>query len=170
MVKDFCQVTGLPPLRAVGAEPNDGLGANQLYIKRCLNHMGYDKADNDRVVGLLLNLCKESPLKSVRYVNMGCYGRLRERWTRTNQRLGAVVGDGGNFFQAPVPEPAAVPEYALDRALLGDFLQRLLAAGLGGHLGSLRGLFARAALLVIAEQGLWDAVSGSDRVTFESWV
>lgn len=170
MVSDFCRVTGLPPLRAVGGEPNDGLGANQLYLKRCLNHMGYEKADNDRVVGLLLDLCSEAPLKQVRYVNMGCYGRLRERWTQTNRRLGEVYNDGANFFQVPVPEPAAVPEHALDPVLLAAFLRRLLRAGQKGHLGALRSLFARAGLLVIAEQGLWDAVSRGDRVTLESWV
>ncbi len=170
MLTDFCQVTGLPPLEPAPVESNDGLGANQLYIKRCLNHVGYPKAANDAVVGLLLDLCPEPPLRQVRYVNRGCYGRLRERWQETNSRLAAAFGGSPHFFQAEIPEPGEVPEHELQEAALVQFLGRVLAAGQEGFLGQHRGLFARAALLVVAEQGLWESVPAADRVVLESWV
>lgn len=170
MLSDFCQVTGLPALKPIALESNDGLGANQLYIKRCLNHVGFPKGANDAVVGLLLNLCPELPLKQVRYVNRGCYGRLRERWQQTNRRLAAVFDGAPGFFQVEIPEPAMVPEHELLRPGLVQFLGRVLSAGRTGRLREHRGLFARAALLVIAEQGLWDAVPWEDRVSLEEWV
>ena len=170
MLTDFCQVTGLPALEPIALESNDGLGANQLYIKRCLNHVGFAKADNDAVVGLLLDLCPEPPLKQVRYVNKGCYGRLRERWQQTNRRLADVSGGIPGFFQSEIPEPAMVPEHELRGTGLMQFVSEVLAAGQAGFLGEQRGLFARAALLVVAEQGLWDAVPAADRVVLESWV
>ena len=50
------------------------------------------------------------------------------------------------------------------------FVSEVLAAGQAGFLGEQRGLFARAVLLVVAEQGLWDAVPGDGRVHLEAWV
>lgn len=169
IVADFCHSTGISALPAAPLAANESLGASQLYIKRCLNHVGYEKADNDAVLGLLQRLCPEPPLKTVRYVNRGCYNRLRKRWEATNQRLAGIYGNNGQFFRQAIPAAAHVEAPETDEDRLLGFVRAVRKAGRGRRLGSFRSLFARASLLVIAEQNLWAVVPRDERIVLEDW-
>ena len=53
IIEDFCSVTGIQPLAAGPVDTNEALGPTQLYIKLCLNRVGYDKGENEGVLRLL---------------------------------------------------------------------------------------------------------------------
>jgi hypothetical protein len=170
IVRDFCHLTGLPSLKSEKKhESNESLGPNQLYIKRCLNRSGYDKTLNDQVLALLAQLCPEQSSAPFLYVNKRMYGQLRQQWLQTNAKLEAAFLQGEPLFPTPVPLPRELQAYATDSTVLLDFLNRLLAFYSAPGESGLRTLFARAASLMVAEQGLWAQVDANARARLMEW-
>ncbi len=169
IVSDFCHLTGLPPLRTENHESNEGLGPNQLYLKRCLNRCGYDKTLNDQVLGQLLQFCPEQGAGNYRYVNRRQYRQFRTQWLRTNEQLSRAFLGGQCLFSDEPPRAKELQEHLLDTDSLMSFLERMMGHYRRSGDGELRALFARAACLMIAEQSLWSQVDSDTRLQLMSW-
>lgn len=170
IVQDFCRLTGIPPLEAGNLESNESLGHNQLYIKRCLNRVGFDKALNEQVVALLQQLCPEQPARNVLYVNKKLYRKYRHEWLQTNAVLAQDFLAGEPLFDGDIPMPRDLVAYTVENEALLQFLGRV-----GDHFrrrrrGELRQLFARGAMLVIAQRNLWPEVGAELPGTLQQWV
>lgn len=170
IVQDFCEVTGTVPLRSGYKDHNESLGGTQLYLKRCVNQIGFDKGDNEDVLKLLLKLCPEEPLKGCSYVNRGQYRRNRQQWLQANRAIAKDYLNGEPLFQRVIPGPQDLEVYRLDKSRLGDYLQQMLKVFGKGKYPAYRALFARATLLAIAEQDLWHVLNAPDRELMLSWV
>ncbi|MEM8561693.1 MAG: hypothetical protein AAGF57_05630 [Pseudomonadota bacterium] len=157
IAEDFCALVGINPLKEKPLAPNPSLGPTQLYIKQCLNRVGYDKAENESVLAVLTEVCPEEPTSLCTYVHKGLYRRYRRNWIHVNKRLAERYLAGKPFFLEPIPPAEKVSEYRLDRARLHaslDLLYQFLSEG-ADH--KHRSLFARAMLLMMSECDLWDA-------------
>ena len=170
IVEDFCKVTGIDPLGNVRTTPNESLGPTQLYLKRCLNRVGYDKGANENVVALLRRVCPEAAGKSCIYVHRGLYRQQRRKWIQVNKRISDQYLDGKPLFREPIPPPEKVdlyqPELAqIEHCLLALF-EHFTRRGEQEH----RSLFARAMLLILAENDLWDAFESRRCNTLIQWI
>jgi hypothetical protein len=162
VVQDFCQVTAIAPLLSPQERSNASLGANQLYIKQCLNRVGFAKGHNDQVVDLVLELCPEASRSDCIYVHKGLYRTYREQWLRVNDKLAEVFLDGEPLFRQPIPNPKSLQVHQTDPDALAGFVQRTLELLRRDRLGDFAGLFARALLLLHAEQDLWHQLDQAD--------
>ncbi len=170
MLADFCDAIGVPGLTLqVGQEPNEGLGMNQLYIKRCLNQVGFPKEWNDRVMFLLLQLCEEPRSANTLYVNRRLYSRLCKGWERANRRVAQDFLGRETLFERDFPSADDLTPHVLDREMLAAYLAALDAVLRKGEHEDLRPLFARGGLLVAAEQQLWDALSRESITRLVDW-
>jgi hypothetical protein len=170
IVSDFCSVTGLPPLSPGSVQSNPGLGANQLYFKRCLNRIGFDKALNGKVVELVAHLCPEAPTESHLYIHRPLYARYRQSWLQCNGRLSEDFLDGRELFEQPIPEPSELQLYELSPQTLVSCLQALVHYFSKGGDAAIRPLFTRAAMLMIAEQNLWSQLDAGVLDELEGWL
>ncbi len=170
IVRDFCATTGLPVLAAGGVERNESLGPNQLYIKQCLNRIGFDKALNTDMVQLVLKLCPEQPARNIMYVNKRPYMRLREEWQQTNRKLAQRFGGEPEFFREPIPRAAQLTPFEVDPEVLEEYLRRLLGQLARGGYAGYRQLLVQGALLLVAEQNLWHALDEESRTRLLAWV
>ncbi len=57
IVQDFCDATDTILLPSGYRDHNESLGPIQLYIKRCLNRIGFDKHNNGQVLQILRHVC-----------------------------------------------------------------------------------------------------------------
>ncbi len=169
IVKDFCDVAGIVALRSGRLKKNESLGPNQLCVKKCLNRVGYDKALNDSVLRLIKRLLSEESIANTLYVDPGVYRRHRSRWIRTNQKLSESYFHGKPFFRETVPDVRALKSYKVDRIRLGEYVRSLVFHFGKGRSPELRSTFARGALLLVAEQGLWSSVGERQRADLVAW-
>jgi hypothetical protein len=168
-IDDFCALLGIPPIPGVEDERNEGLGPNQLYIKRCLNRVGFDKPRNDRVVELVQHLCPEAPGGDTLYINRGLYNRYRRNWEEANQRVARDYLGQERLFHSEIPDPDDLQRYTTSVAGLAAFIGRLSEEGERGGLADLRQLFARAAVYMIADSSLWEKIEPGWIDTFNRW-
>ncbi|PLW81651.1 hypothetical protein CWI75_14380 [Kineobactrum sediminis] len=155
IVQDFCATIGIPALGSAPLESNQGLGVNQLYIKRCFNRTGFPKADNDTVVAFIQRLCPESPANNTVYVNRALYGRYRKQWQRDNNRLARIFLQQEQLFSEPLPAADELQLENVDRKVIAEFLAIVKHELRQLKSPELRQAAARAALLMHAELGLW---------------
>jgi hypothetical protein len=170
LVADFCRLCELPVLRSCEREHNESLGTNQLYIKRCLNRVGFPKERNDEVLRELARLCPEPPGAHPLYVHPRLYQQQRQQWILTNRKLEREFLDGRALFNAGIPTAAELSPYATDPARLVAFVAASAGRFRRGSRGSLRPLFARAALLVLAEQDLWSELDSAVHKRLLGWL
>jgi hypothetical protein len=170
IVRDFCQTAGIDSLRGLVIDRNKSLGVTQLYVKRCLNRVGYDKGDNDQVRKLLVRLVPEKPATDILYVNRRLYNKYRQQWNKTNCRLAQEFLGRENLFYEAIPAAAELHEYKVDQEKITLFLQAVLRHFRRGKPAKFRSLFARAALLVMAEQNVWGVLDSRKRSVLLAWV
>ena len=170
IVQDFCVQIGVKGLGAGSAEHNESLGPNQLYIKRCLNRVGYEKALNDEVLGLVLRLCREKPVKNTIYVRRNLYRKYRRQWLNVNERLSSEFLQGRALFDQPIPTADQTIPYFVDHDRVFDFLQNMTASLAHEQYSAHRQLFSRAALLMLTEKKLWERLDSSAREQLLKWV
>ncbi|GAB5452700.1 MAG: hypothetical protein Hals2KO_30280 [Halioglobus sp.] len=156
---------GLELKTQVPTENNEGLGPAQLYLKRCLNRVGYDKQENETVVAILKELIHESPVGNCQFVNRGLYRRYLDRWERVNEKLSNEFLGGKALFDRPIPHPQDVELYEFDRFTLALAINHILRLFEKGAYPEQRSLFFRAAFLAISEQNLWRSLDKNDRQT-----
>ena len=124
IVRDFCRVVGLPELAATGESDNEGLGFHQLYLKQCLNRVGFEPALNAQVLEILLRLCPEAPARDTLFVDQRLYQRYRVGWEEVNRRLEEEYLGGAPLFREPLPETVRPDIYTVDRPTLAGLLER----------------------------------------------
>ena len=170
IIEDFCAVTGIEPLGSVRTTPNESLGPTQLYVKRCLNRVGYDKGANESVLALLRQVCPEASGKQCIYVHRGLYRQYRKDWIQVNKRVADEYLEGVPLFSKPIPPPEKVslyqPELAKIELSLLALFDHFSSQGEHEH----RSLFARAMLLILAEQDLWDVFESRRCSTLIQWI
>lgn len=169
IVKDFCQATGIKALSGKNVEHNDSLGHMQLYIKRCLNRVGYDPALNEEVITTMRATFPQDTMTPCRYVNAKLYGRYREQWLQDNERISEVFLDGRALFTQPIPDAGELPNYRVDRLNAGLWVFCLHKIFSQGRYPEFRQLFSKAALLLLAELNIWNAVDKESRSTLMDW-
>lgn len=170
IIADFAAATGIAPLAAARASANESLGPTQLYIKLCLNRVGFDKGENDAVLSLLLRICPERPVGPCSYVHRGLYRDFRSAWIQVNKRLSEKYLDGAPLFTQPIPPPEKMALYQPEPSLVLDSLCALYAHFDTARLHPNRSLFARAMLLILAEQDLWDEFGERRRQNLLQWL
>lgn len=170
IVQDFCAATGTVLLPSGYRDHNESLGAVQLYVKRCLNKIGFDKGDNDKVMKILLDVCPQEPLKGCCYVHRALFRKLRDEWLQVNQAIAEDYLDGQPLFRQPIPEPDQVELYTINKYALAGYARHMFGLFNGGKHSGYRSLFARATLLALAEQNLWHALEAEDRAVMLSWI
>jgi hypothetical protein len=170
IVEDFCSLIGIAPLAGGQVSHNESLGPGQLYLKQCLNRVGFDKADNQSVLQTLLKICPEQPLAQCIYVNKGLYRKYRQQWLKVNERLSRDYLGGEPLFHEPIPGPEQLTVYETDPARILEFVLALHLHFLTAKDSALRGLYARGMLLAIAEQNLWQAVGTRRQAEILQWL
>lgn len=156
IIDDFCSVTGIERLSAAALSANESLGPTQLYIKLCLNRVGFDKGENESVLALLQQVCPEEPAPQCTYVHKGLYRKYRSRWIGVNKRLADEYLGGAPLFSSPIPPPEKVDLYHPDTVQIQGKLLALYEHLEAGRAQAHQSLFARAMLLILAEKDLWD--------------
>jgi hypothetical protein len=169
IVQDFCVAVGASPLRAQSRDNDDSLEMVQLYLKQCLNKMGFDKDQNERVLKILVKVCPEGPTKRCQYVHRGLYRQYRERWQRDNLALSCDYLEGASLFQAPIPEPEDIELYKINRMDVAGYAKYMFEKFAKGKYREHRQLFARATVLMLTEQDLWHALQPDQRDTLLDW-
>lgn len=170
IVSDFCHSLAVPPLRSTLRDQNESLGPSQLYVKRCLNRVGYDKAENDAVLKLLAQFLPEKSSRDIVYINAKLYSKYRKEWDAANRQLADEFLDTPELFHTAIPALSALQAYQVDTDKLQAFLGAAVKHFGRGKDQGLRGLFARAAFIVLAEKGLWHTVDATQRKALLSWV
>ncbi len=170
IVSDFCAVTGIPPMRGGRVDGNESLGPNQLYIKQCLNRVGYDKSDNDAVLDILLKLCPEESRSDMVYINRRAYTALRERWQQVNLKISEQLLQGAPLFHTPIPTADKLKVYWADKGFLLAFIRAMLKYFQRGKAPPFRSLYVQAAMLLLIEQQLWPLLEDGDRRQLMEWV
>ncbi|MFK8046796.1 MAG: hypothetical protein AB8B81_00040 [Halioglobus sp.] len=163
IVKDFCALLGTISLKSGRASSNSGLGIHQLYLKQCLNRVGFDKGENEAVVEQLMRLCPEEPTPQCSYVKKRRYRQLRRDWVHVNRRLEEEFLGTKTLFQQEIPLAHQVVIYETDKQVIAQFLRIIVDNIVQGGLAKHSGLFAKAALLVLAEQDLWSILEPDAR-------
>jgi len=169
IVADFCAVAGIAPLKSGSLENNESLGPNQLYAKRCLNTIGYDKGINDDVLKLLTRLLPEAPVKHTMYVSAGLYQRYKRTWEETNRLLCQNYLRGEELFHQAIPGPGQLVPFRVDDEVLASYLQKMINNLSRGKSPELQQLFARAGILMLAERNLWAYLSDEQRDRLNAW-
>ena len=170
IVQDFCVAIGASPLRSAYKDHNESLGFTQLFIKKCLNKVGYPKEDNEEVLKVLAKVCPEEPVKGGSYVNRGLYRRYRQEWLGVNTAISRNYLDGEELFRQQIPLPEDVQFHKIDKLKVAGYTQNMFKIFNRGKYPDYRALFARATLLALAEQNLWHALEEADRHTMMSWI
>tara|TARA_R110001599_G_scaffold145321_1_gene327627 strand:- start:82094 stop:83197 length:1104 start_codon:yes stop_codon:yes gene_type:complete len=170
IIDDFCAATGIEPLGSVPTAPNESLGPTQLYVKLCLNRVGYDKGANESVLALLQQVYPETPGGPCTYVHRGLYREYRKKWIKVNKRIADHYLDGELLFCDPIPPPEKIDLYQPELALIEHCLLALFEHFSGPGDQEHRSLFARAMLLILAEKDLWDEFEPMRCNTLIQWV
>ncbi|MDH4042537.1 MAG: Stf0 family sulfotransferase [Gammaproteobacteria bacterium] len=170
IVEDFCSVVGIAPLDASPARANEDLGPTQLYLKLCLNRVGFDKGENEGVLDVLQQVCPEEPAGPCSYVDRELYRSYRDRWLRVNKRLAETYLDGVPLFGNPIPPAEKVTCYQPEPQRVLESLLALFDHFSGRADLRHRSLFARAMLLILAEQELWEDFGSRRRDALMPWI
>jgi hypothetical protein len=168
IVDDFCSVIGVDGLSSGGIFENGGLGDNQLYIKRALNIIGYEKDDNDSIVRLLTEILPESPAKNIIYINYNTYRVYRQAWIEVNRELEKKYLSGDKLFPDQIPPSAALFVSKVDKSIITSFILDVIIRLNEELPASYSSLFARAAFYMVADLGLWANLSDLDKTTLIS--
>jgi hypothetical protein len=163
IVEDFCSHVGVKALTHDNVFENDALGMNQLYVKRCLNVIGYDKSNNDNVISLLTDILPEELAKNVSYINRETYRGYRQEWLKTNRALEADYLIGESLFSKTVSLPQDLQLFMVDQDKISYFIEHVLSLLSSQKLKLYSQLFARAILYIAADQGAWKCLSVRDR-------
>ncbi len=169
ILKDFGSVIGNVSLPRGKAQNNDSLGMIQLYIKRCLNKVGFKKQDNDEVVRILYELCPEAPTKGCQYVHRSLYRKFRETWLEDNRVIAEQFLAGRELFSQTIPAAEEVAIYELNRMGVALYAQNMFNQFEKGRFRKFRQLFSKATLLVLSEQNLWNALDAQSRSIMLEW-
>jgi hypothetical protein len=170
IVEDFCAVTGIAPLGNVPTASNESLGPTQLYLKRCLNRVGYDKGANENVLALLQRICPEAPGKPCTYVHRRLYRQYRKKWIQVNKRIADQYLDGKPLFSDAIPPAEKVDLYQPELSQIEHCLLALFEDFSRHGEQEHRSLFARAMLLILAEQDLWDEFGAQRYNALTQWI
>jgi hypothetical protein len=170
IVQDFCAATGTVLLPSGYREHNESLGPIQLYVKRCLNRVGFDKGRNGEVLQVLRQVCPQPPSGNCCYVHQALYQQFREEWQRVNRAIAGEYLDADELFREPIPEPDEIELYSIDKYDLAGYAKHMFGIFGQGEYRELRPLFARATLLALAEQNLWHALEPQDRAEMLAWI
>jgi hypothetical protein len=170
IIEDFCALTGIEALGSVPVAANESLGPTQLYVKLCLNRVGYDKGANESVLDLLLRVCPETPGGHCTYVHKGLYRQYRRDWIQVNKRIADQYLQGKALFSKPIPPPEKVSLYRPELAQIEHCLLALFEHFSRPDEGEHRSLFARAMLLILAEKDLWDEFESPRCNTLIQWL
>jgi hypothetical protein len=170
IVHDFCASIGIKPLSSKYRDQNESLGITQLYVKRCLNRVGYDKKHNDDVLKILLKICAEEPAKGCLYVHRGLYRKYRERWLQVNDALSKNYLQQRPLFDEPIPDPEALELYKVNQLRLAGYINNMVNIFGAGKYREYRELFAKATLLGLAEYDLWYVLDADRRTALLSWI
>ncbi|NQX88614.1 MAG: hypothetical protein HRT77_08105 [Halioglobus sp.] len=170
VVQDFCRCLGMETIASRYKDKNESLGMTQLYLKRCLNRVGFDKEINSQVIEVLTKLCPEEPVKNCLYIHRGLYRQYRERWIAVNEHLSNDYLNGKPLFNEPIPKPPEQVLYAVDEESLVACIRRLMKVFGAGRFRKHRKLFARAGLLALAEYDLWDELEPAQRSVLLGWL
>lgn len=165
IVLDFCKSLDIIPLKSGRISSNEALGVNQLYFKQCLNRVGFEKDLNDDVVALLTRVLPEEPAKECLYIRKRLYRQLRRGWLKVNQKLEQEFLNGQTLFHKDIPLPGKLNLYTTDKQEVSECLMVIIKKIGAGEFGVHNQLFAKAALLVLAEQDLWNILSNESRVS-----
>lgn len=169
IVKDFCSSIGIATLQDSNVENHESLGMIQLYVKRCLNKVGYAKHLNEEVLKILYKICPEEPEKGYLYIHRKLYTRLREQWVQDNRILSNEYLDQITLFNQPIPEADQLKIYEPDRFSIALYVRSMFDIFKQGRYRKYRQLFSKATLLVLAEQNLWNALAAHERPVLLEW-
>ena len=169
IVKDFCQAIGGVSLRGSTIENDVSLGMVQLYVKRCLNRIGFDKALNEDVLKILYTICPEEPARGCLYVNRTLYTRYRAKWLEENAIISSTYLGGKDLFAQPLPEAKSLKVYEIDRFGAALCVRNMYEHFKKGRHRAFRQLFAKAMMLLLAEQNLWNALDADARAVLLEW-
>jgi hypothetical protein len=170
IVRDFCSSLGVKPLSSRYEDRNESLGMTQLYLKRCLNRVGFDKEQNDSIINVLTKICPEEPAKNCLYVHRGLYGQYRKHWEEVNSALSRDYLQGKPLFDEPLPKPGELELYKVNEQALAGFIGYFVNVFGTGKYREHRSLFARAILLALAEHDLWHTLKEAQRKELLGWV
>lgn len=169
IVRDFCGSLALKPLSSGYRDTNESLGPTQLYVKRCLNRVGFDKEQNDVVLNVLAKVCPEAPMKGGLFVHRGLYRQYRKHWNTVNAALSRDYLGGRPLFNEPIPEARALQLYEVDPLKLAGYIDNMVKSFGSGKYPGQRSLFARATLLAIAEYNQWHVLDEARLRELLSW-
>ncbi len=170
IVQDFCALIDVESFTSVYTDQNKSLGAIQLYVKRCLNKIGFDKQGNDTVLAVLAKIYPEEPAKGCLYVHRGLYRKYREQWLQVNDALSEDYLEHKRLFNQPIPEPQDLELYKINPLGVVDYVQNMVKFFRTDNYPEYRQLFAKATILVLAEQDLWHALDAGNRTILLGWV
>lgn len=170
IVQDFCAATDTVLLKSGYKDHNESLGMVQLYVKRCLNKMGFDKNRNDEVLKILQHVCPQKPVKGCSYVHKALYRQYREKWLQVNRAIAEEYLKSDELFREPIPEPESITLYKINKLALAGYAKHMFKIFKEGAYPEYRQLFARATVLALAEQNLWNVFDSADRDCMLSWV
>ncbi len=169
IVQDFCAAVGTAGLRSKYRENDESLEMTQLYLKRCLNKIGFDKSQNEEVLRILLKVCPEESTPRCQYVHRGLYRKYREQWLRVNRDLSRDYLKQKSLFLQPIPEPEDVEMYKINKYAAAGYAQYMFKIFGKGKYPKYRRLFAKVTVLMLAELDLWHALEPDDRVVLLEW-
>lgn len=169
IVQDFCSLVDVEALVSTERENEDSLGGVQIYLKRCLNKIGFEKSWNEAVLNILAEVCPEPSAPRCQYIHRGLYANYRKNWIASNDAISSDYLEGKPMFQRPIPEPDEVEIHKLNRYTVAGCAQHLTAVFGSGQYPEYRKLFAKATALMLAEQDLWHSLDASERVALLNW-
>ena len=170
IVLDFCDLVGVKPPGSNYRQNEDSLGETQLYLKQCLNKVGFDKSQNDEVLKIIFKLCPEQSATDCLYVHAGLYRKYRDNWLHANRSLEAEYLGGRSLFSQCIPEAKDLRPYKIDKSKVAVYAQNMLRFFEKGKYPQYRILFAKATLMMLAEQDLWHALQPEERTVLLGWV
>jgi hypothetical protein len=170
IVQDFCGSIGIEPLSSKYEDHNESLGITQLYVKRCLNRIGYEKNLNDEVLRVLAKICPEEPAKGCLYVHKGLFRKYRKEWLQINEALSADYLQDRPLFNGSIPKPEELDLYKINHLKLAGYIKNMVNIFGKGKYREYRALFAKATLLILAEQDMWYVLDAESRVELLKWV
>lgn len=169
IVKDFGNLIGDIALHGTRIQNIDSLGMIQLYVKQCLNKVGFDKHINDEVLKVLYAIFPENSSKGCLYIHRSLYKKYREHWLEENYGISRDYLAGRQLFSEPIPAADEIAMYELDRFGVALYVASMFKHFSQGRDNKYRQLFSKATLLVLAEQNVWNAIDADSRFTLLEW-
>ncbi len=170
IIADFCATTKIPQLKGRYRDQNESIGSTQLYMKRCLNRVGFPKGKNDEVIALVQEMIPEKPAKGLLYVNKSLYRKYRAYWEAINNRLSREYLDARPLFEHPIPDPEDVELHEVNLEDMAVFTGNCLNVLGKSSYAAYRPLFAKAVLLAAIELHFWEKLPEYARHTLQEWL